>query len=64
MVGPRHQLVKRKATQKGALALGVGVTTVALSLLLTPWLWIPGLVATGYFTYDWLRYRGTWGLRF
>ena len=64
MVGPRRALVKRKASKKGALAVGTGIGTVALSILLSPWLWIPGLIATGYLTYDWLRYRGKWGLRF
>ena len=64
MVGPRRALVKRKSSKKGLFAVGAGAGTICL-FALTPWfLGVAGLVGTGYLTYDWLRYRGKWGLRF
>ena len=64
MVGSRQAMVKRTATKKGLYAAGAGTLTV-LSIIFAPWfLTVVGVGATGYFTYDWLKYRGKWGLRF
>lgn len=64
MVGPRRALVKRQSQRKGLAAFGAGAGTVVL-FAFTPWfLGVAGLVGTSYLTYDWLRYRGKWGLRF
>jgi hypothetical protein len=62
--GPRRALVKRKAQTKGLKTVGAAAGTVALFLWF-PWiLGLGGLAGTGYLAYDWLRYRGKWGLRF
>ena len=64
MVDSRHSLVKRKASKKGLYAAGAGVGTALLFTFTTPILGVVGLIGTGYLAYDWLRYRGKWGLRF
>jgi hypothetical protein len=64
MVENRRELVKRQSQKKGLAALGAGAATVCL-FAFTPWiLGVIGLAGTGYLTYDWLRHRGHWGLRF
>ena len=55
---------KKTAKKKGFMALG--------ALIVTPILWyktgyvlgIVGLGTTVYLTWDWLKYRGKWGLKF
>ena len=64
MVGKRQALVKRKASRKGLFAAAAAVGTGLLFVAVTPWLGLAGLAGTAVLTYDWLRYRGKWGLRF
>jgi hypothetical protein len=63
MVDSRRAMVKSTARRKGILAAAGAGGTVAL-FMLTPWLGLVGVAGTAYLTYDWLRYRGKWGLRF
>lgn len=70
-MGSRRELVKRDARRKGTSALFAGIGTVALSALLFPasfGLGLTALVAGGLYTskkaYDWLRFRGEWGIKF
>lgn len=64
MVGPRQALVKRTAAKKGVYTSAAAAGTVALFLFAPWWLGVAGVVGTGYLAYDWLRYRGKWGIRF
>lgn len=64
MTEPRRAMVKVEANRKGLKTFVAGAGTVAL-FAFTPWfLGAVGLGFTGYLAYDWLRYRGKWGLRF
>jgi hypothetical protein len=64
MVGQRQSLVKRTANKKGVYTGAAAAGTVTLFLLAPWWLGLAGAVGTGYLAYDWLRYRGKWGMRF
>jgi len=55
---------KKVEKNKRYLALGVGAAGVATSVLLTPILGVPLLVAGGYFGYDWFKFRAKNGMRF
>lgn len=69
-MGTRQDLVKHEAARKGrhaAIAGGVtaGLFALTLGLPLVPWIVLLGGGAyTGKQVYDWLRFRGKWGLRF
>ncbi len=69
----RRDMVKHTASRKGwraaaaagATAVGVGITAAATTGFLLPLaVGAAGIVITGRFARDWLRYRGEWGLRF
>lgn len=59
----RTELTKKTARNKGLAALGAAVTT-GLFCYLSFFFLIVGLPITIAFTYQWLRYRAEWGLRF
>lgn len=69
---PENSLIRRRAarmgSQAGASALATAVVTAALFAIgLAPLAWIAlvaGSTVTGVQLYEWLRYRGQWGLRF
>jgi hypothetical protein len=71
-MGTGRELVLANARRKGEAALGVGLLTVGLAIAAAsiggPFLAaatvVAGGVVTARRTLDWLRYRGTWGLRF
>lgn len=70
-MGSRREMVKRDARRKGTGALVAGIGTLGVSALLFPasfGLGLTALVAGGLYTtkkaYDWLRFRGEWGLKF
>jgi threonine/homoserine/homoserine lactone efflux protein len=64
MAGPRQSLVKHTAAKKGVYTGAAAAGTVVLFLLAPWWLGVVGAAGTGYLAYDWLRYRGKWGMRF
>ena len=72
MSGSRREMVRRDAARKGWVALGFGASTAALTALLfsvgAPVLGVIGLAAGGTVTalrtWQWLKFRGEWGLRF
>lgn len=49
---------------KRYLALGVAGAGAAVTVLLTPVLGVPLLIAGGYFGWDWFRFRAKNGMRF
>jgi hypothetical protein len=64
-------MVKYEARRKGLRALVAGTLTVAIAALVIPTVPVVGAVlalGSGAFTasrtWDWLKYRGTWGLKF
>ena len=57
----RDQKVERN---KRYLFMGVTGAGAAMSVLLTPWLGIPVLVAGGYLGWDWFKFRAKRGMRF
>ncbi len=64
MVGRRQALVKSKSNKKG-LKAGAAMGVTAALFAFTPWFFgLGGLAVTGYYAYDWLKYRGKWGIRF
>ena len=71
-MGSSRELVKSNARRKGWNAVGFGAITVAttgaaISLGLPVMAGIAivaGGIATAEKTYQWLKYRGTWGMRF
>ncbi len=64
MSGNRREMVKRTSSKKGFTTTAAGVGAVALFAFGPWWLGVAALVGTGYLAYDWLRYRGKWGMRF
>ncbi len=63
MVDSRRSLVKGTARRKGWVTAAAAGGTIAL-FTATPWLGLVGLAGTAYLAFDWLRYRGKWGMRF
>lgn len=71
-MGTGRELVKTNARRKGWAAAWIGTVTVgtsvaALSLgmpIIAGLAAVGGGVVTAQKTYEWLKYRGTWGLRF
>ncbi len=71
-MGTGRELVKANAKRKGLSALTSGLLTAGAGALCfsagVPFLGIAAVLAGGVVTgkkvYDWLRYRGEWGLRF
>lgn len=59
----RTELTKKTARNKGLAALSAGVATLMLCYF-TFYFLILGLPVTVLLTYQWLRYRAQWGLRF
>jgi hypothetical protein len=55
---------KDTAKKKGWIAAGTGAGSVALLVLAHPFLFAAGAVATGYFAWDWFRFRAKRGMRF
>lgn len=71
-MGTGQELVKYNARRKGWAAASVGALTVATAAAAVS-LGVPvigaiavvgGGIVTAQKTYEWLKYRGTWGLRF
>ncbi|MDX9721051.1 MAG: hypothetical protein RBU37_09890 [Myxococcota bacterium] len=60
----RSQLTKREARNKGLVTLAVGAGSVAAFVFLHWFVGLIGLGATAYFGYNWLKFRGKWGMRF
>lgn len=60
----RTSLTRQKARGKGLKSAGALAATIFLAIWMTPWIVVLGLPVTGYFTYDWLKFRGVHGLRF
>lgn len=60
----RRELTKKTAKKKGYAALGSAGATVALWLVISPWILLAGGPVTAWLTYRWLRYRAEWGIRF
>jgi hypothetical protein len=70
-MGSGRELVKYEARRKGVRALMAGTSTVLLAGLVVPavplfgaFLVLGGGAITAARTWDWLKYRGTWGLKF
>lgn len=71
-MGSGRELVKYNARRKGWATVGVGALTIgttaaAISLglpIIAGIAAVGGGVATANKAYEWLKYRGTWGLRF
>ncbi|TVQ98749.1 MAG: hypothetical protein EA398_12890 [Deltaproteobacteria bacterium] len=64
------ELIKAQARRKGWTTAAAGASTIALVFLtagipVLPWvLGITGAVYTGRKAWEWLRFRGEWGIRF
>lgn len=56
---------RKQARRKGMAALagwaGTGVVVATIGGWILP---VAGVVASGYLTFDWLRFRGRWGIKF
>lgn len=70
-MGSGREMVKYEARRKGWRAALAGISTVAVTALVVPASVPLGLVfalggglVTAARTFDWLKYRGTWGLKF
>ena len=71
-MGSRRELVKTTADRKGRKAIGASIATVGIAgglvLIGAPIVGILAGVAGGTYSaaklYEWLRYRGEYGLRF
>lgn len=70
-MGSGREMVKYEARRKGLRAAMVGTSTVLLAGLVIPsapifgaFLALGGGALTAARTWDWLKYRGTWGLKF
>ena len=50
--------------KKRYIFLGATGAGVATTVLLTPWLGVPALVAGGYLGWDWFSFRAKNGMRF
>ena len=59
----RTSLTKKKAQKKGLKTAGAVGATVLLAYVWWP-LMLVGLGATAYYGYDWLKFRGTYGMKF
>jgi uncharacterized membrane protein len=55
---------QQTARRKGVTAAAVAGGSVLLMVANAPILGVAGLVAAGYFTYDWFMYRAKNGMRF
>lgn len=53
-----------KARSKGLKTGAALVGTILLSVFTWWWLWMPAAGYTGYLGYQWLKYRGKYGMRF
>ncbi len=60
----RTALTKRTARKKGLYTLAAGAGTTLAFIYAGTFLGLVGIGLTGYLGYQWLRYRGQWGMRF
>ncbi len=70
-MGSGREMVKYEARRKGWRAALMGISTVAITAVVVPasiplaaLFGLGGGVLTAARTFDWLKYRGTWGLKF
>ena len=70
-MGSGREMVKHEARRKGARTAVAGVSTLLLAGLIIPsapvvgaFVALGGGAVTAARAWDWLKYRGTWGLKF